>query len=425
MVKQGYKQTEIGVIPEEWKTFLFKNCFDILPNNTLSRAELNNNCGTVKNIHYGDILVKYNSILDCSNIEIPYINNAKKSFSSMCLEDGDIVIADTAEDETVGKAVEISNVDNQKIVAGLHTIPCRVINKEDFSAGWLGYYINYDIYHHQLLPYITGTKVSAISKSAISNTVILIPPKKEQQCIANALSDVDGMISSLEKLIAKKKSVKQGAMQELLIGKKRLPGFTGEWETHKLCECTERVIVGLATSVTQYYKETGTVIFRNLNILPNKLDDSDILFLDSDFANSCPNKKIKTDDVLTVHTGYVGISCIVPEKYDGAITFTTLITTTKKNILNPQYLMIHLNSEIGAKAIEALQAGGGRNNLNVSDFKQYEMCFPKDIDEQKAIASILLGMDSEIESLERKLAKTRQLKQGMMQQLLTGKMRLV
>ena len=424
-MQQGYKHTELGVIPESWGTVAFNKCFKILSNNTLSRAELSDEEGSVKNIHYGDILVKYDNVLNCATERISYIRDVNKTKNCMFLANGDLVIADTAEDETVGKAVEIINVGEQKVVSGLHTIPCRPTFPDMFADGWLGYYINHSIYHDQLLPFITGTKVSAISKSAIAGTRILVPPMEEQERIAEALSDVVGMISSLEKLIAKKKAIKQGTMQELLTGKKRLPGFIGEWNKKKLSDCTERIIVGLATSVTQYYREQGAVIFRNLNILPNKLDDSDILFLDPDFANSCPNKKIKTDDVLTVHTGYVGISCLVPEKYDGALTFTTLITTTKKHILIPRYLMVHLNSELGNKMIEMLQAGGGRNNLNVSDFEQYEIHFPKDTKEQNAIASVLFDMDNEIEALEKKLAKARQVKRGMMQQLLTGKIRLI
>ena len=97
----------------------------------------------------------------------------------------------------------------------------------------------------------------------------------------------------------------------------------------------------------------------------------------------------------------------------------------KKDVLSPAFLVAHLNSPIGTKTIEALQAGGGRNNLNVSDFEQYELFFPQDVAEQEAIAEVLSNMDSEIEALEQKLAKYRRVKQGMMQQLLTGKIRLV
>ena len=98
-----------------------------------------------------------------------------------------------------------------------------------FAPKWLGYFMNHSTYHDQLIPYITGTKVSAISKSAISGTMIAVPQKEEQAAIVSALYDIDALITNLEKLIAKKKAIKQGAMQELLTGKRRLPGFDGEW----------------------------------------------------------------------------------------------------------------------------------------------------------------------------------------------------
>lgn len=426
MVMPGYKQTEIGVLPDSWDTITFEECFTILPNNTLSRAELNYNGGEVQNIHYGDILVKFPAVLDCSTEGLPYINKENVSKASKgFLRDGDLIMADTAEDVIVGKSTEVIGIGDSKIVSGLHTIPCRPRDAEMFAPKWLGYFINHCTYHDQLIPYITGIKVSSVSKSAISSTVIAVPPKPEQEAIAEALTDIDTLIVNLEKLIAKKKAIKQGAMQELLTGKRRLPGFVGEWKNRTIKESCSRVGVGLATSVTQYYRTSGTVIFRNLNIKPNYLDDSDILYLDTDFAMSNPSKIIHTGDVLTVHTGYVGISCIVPPKYDGALTFTTLISTTKPDVLVPEYLAYHLNSDLGHAEIENLQAGGGRNNLNVADFVQYSMVLPVDINEQKAIVGILIDMDREISEYESKLEKYNHIKQGMMSELLTGRIRLI
>lgn len=392
-MQEGYKQTEIGIIPKDWDCIAAKHLMKI---ETGSR-----------NTEHKTDMGKY-----------PFFVRSQK------VEHIDTYHYDCEAVLTAGDGVGTGKVFHHYI--GKFDAHQRVYVMSNFDGITGRYFYNYfsENFGKEVSKYTAKSSVDSVRRDMIAEMIIPLPPIEEQDHIAKALSDVDSMIFSLEKLIAKKKAVKQGAMQELLTGKKRLPEFTGEWSNKKLSECTERIIVGLATSITQYYREQGTVIFRNLNILPNKLDDSDILFLDSDFANSCPNKKIRTDDVLTVHTGYVGISCLVPEKYDGTLTFTTLITTTKKQILSPRYLMIHLNSELGSKMIEGLQAGGGRNNLNVSDFEQYEICFPKDTKEQEAIASILSDMDNEIEALELKLDKTRQIKQGMMQQLLTGKIRL-
>lgn len=195
------------------------------------------------------------------------------------------------------------------------------------------------------------------------------------------------------------------------------------WIVRRLSECTKRVGVGLATSVTQYYREDGVPIFRNLNIKPGYLDDSDILYLDPDFANRQESKKIRTGDVLTVHTGYVGISCVVPAKYNNALTFTTLITTTDDNLLLPEFLSIYLNSSFGALEIESLQAGGGRNNLNVNDFVNFRIPLPL-ISEQRKIIEYLKEIDRYLEFIDRQLSKKKAIKQGAMQELLTGKKRL-
>lgn len=177
------KHTEIGDIPANWELQSFEETFRVLSNNTLSRDNLNIRGGAVRNIHYGDILTKFSEVLDCTEEEIPYVNDLSLlTASTQLLQDGDIIIADTAEDETVGKVTEVQNLGNRKLVAGLHTIPCRV-KKGNFVPGWLGYYMNSNLFHDQVIPFITGIKVSSISKGAIAETLIVVPPLNEQKRI--------------------------------------------------------------------------------------------------------------------------------------------------------------------------------------------------------------------------------------------------
>ena len=414
MVKPGYKQTEIGIIPKDWTVANFGSKVKIFRGGSprpiqdyLTQADDGVNWIKIGDVREGD---KY--ITSTEEKIIP-----EGVSRSRTVHAGDFILSNSM---SFGRPY-ILNIDGC-IHDGWLTIQEY---EQTFSKDFLYYLLSSDSVYQQYISMAAGSSVKNLNKEKVSALMVAYPEIGEQEKIAEALSCIDTLIAYSEKELAKKKAIKQGAMQELLTGKKRLPGFSEKWESNKLHKCTERIIVGLATSVTQYYRERGTVIFRNLNILPNKLDDRDILYLDPDFANTYPNKKVKANDVLTVHTGYVGISCLVPPKYEGALTFTTLITTTKKDVLSPAFLVAHLNSPIGTKTIEALQAGGGRNNLNVSDFEQYELFFPQDVAEQEAIAEVLSNMDSEIEALEQKLAKTRQIKQGMMQQLLTGKIRLV
>ena len=239
------KHMEIGDIPVDWKLQTFDETFRVISNNTLSRENLNNRGGAVRNIHYGDILTKFPEVLDCNEEEIPYVNELSLlSSSTQLLQDGDIVVADTAEDETVGKVIEVQNLGDSKLVAGLHTIPCRV-KKGDFAPGWLGYYMNSDLFHNQILPYITGIKVSSISKGAISKTLILVPPFDEQEKIVQSLNKIQLLMTAETKVVNKIKLVKNGCLSKMFpqkddtVPKMRLPGFTEAWEQRKLGEYVE------------------------------------------------------------------------------------------------------------------------------------------------------------------------------------------
>lgn len=218
----NYKQTEIGLIPEDWEVKSLGEIFEFRPNNTFTRDCLNDSKGKYQNVHYGDVLIKYPSILDCSKETIPFINEGiNVKFSKYGIVEGDIIIADTAEDETVGKVVEVFNLGEKKIVSGLHTFLCRKIT-DDFAPKWLGYFMNQAIFHNQLLPFITGTKVSAISRTAIQNVKVLIPSKEEQTAIANVLSSMDKEIETLNTNLEKYRNLKTAMMQQLLTGKIRL-----------------------------------------------------------------------------------------------------------------------------------------------------------------------------------------------------------
>ena len=201
---------------EQWEQKTFDETFSILSNNTLSRAELNYENGNYKNIHYGDVLIKFSAFIDASSPEVPYINdeNSSSKLDNILLQDGDIIIADTAEDFTVGKATEIENIDKIKVVSGLHTIPCRP--KIKFSPRYLGYYVNSPAYHNQLIPFIQGVKVSSISKTLIKKTFVSFPSLSEQTKIADFLSCLDKKIETQNKIISDLKVLKKELMDYIL-----------------------------------------------------------------------------------------------------------------------------------------------------------------------------------------------------------------
>ena len=228
----GYKQTTVGVIPNDWSVFSIGELFDYLHTASNSRADLGHT-GTVLYVHYGDIHTRFHHFIDFFRDEVPHLL-ANKSVTATRLRDGDLIVADASEDEAgVGKSVEVRNLGATEAVSGLHTLLLRAKNKKT-RDGYRGYLLEKAPVKMQLRRLATGLKVFGISKRALRDVRIPLPPIREQRAIAEALSDVDGLLRSLDALIAKKRAIKQAAMQQLLTGKTRLPGFSGAWERRQL-----------------------------------------------------------------------------------------------------------------------------------------------------------------------------------------------
>ena len=230
-----------------WEQREFSEMFDCtISNNTLSRSELSYDEGSILNIHYGDILIKYGSVLDVRKYEIPRVPNKKvEDFKGSLLRSGDIVIADTAEDETTGKACEIGSLFGNSVVAGLHTMVARP--NIEIASGYLGYYLNSNVYHCQLLPMMQGIKVLSLSRANVKKTVLKFPESiKEQQLIANYFMQLDELITlhqrKLEKLMNVKKSMleKMFPKQGSVVPEIRFCGFTDAWEQRKFEEIAVR-----------------------------------------------------------------------------------------------------------------------------------------------------------------------------------------
>ena len=167
-----------------------------LQNNTLSRADLSNETGVAKNVHYGDVLIKFGEVLDVSKEKLPMISDESilSKYKSSFLQNGDVIVADTAEDSTVGKCSEIAGLNDEIVLSGLHTIPYRPIEK--FASGYLGYYLNSSAYHNQLIPLMQGIKVTSISKSAMQDTDIVYPKSVEEQGkIGDYFQSLDNLIT--------------------------------------------------------------------------------------------------------------------------------------------------------------------------------------------------------------------------------------
>ena len=228
-----------------------------LQNNTLSRADLSSEEGTAKNIHYGDILVKFGEVIDVKTESLPMIGDETviAKYKSSFLQNGDVIVADTAEDETVGKCTEIAGLSDEIVISGLHTIPYRPLQK--YAPGYLGYYMNSPSYHNQLLPLMQGIKVTSISKTALQNTDILYPKSAtEQAAIGRYFRNLDNLITLHQRKYDKLTNVKKSMLEKMFpkngsnVPEIRFKGFTEAWEQRKVSELF-RVTRGYVLAATQ------------------------------------------------------------------------------------------------------------------------------------------------------------------------------
>ena len=201
-----------------WEQRKLGDCFSPLQNNTLSRADLSDENGVVMNVHYGDVLIKFEECLDVSKERLPFVKkqSVADKFATSYLKNGDVIVADTAEDETVGKCTEIIGLTDQKVISGLHTIPLRP--NEQFATGYLGFYLNSAAYHMQLKPLMQGIKVTSISKIAMQDTVIKYPSDvKEQALIGQYFMNLDLLITLHQSELEKLQKIKKSLLERMFV----------------------------------------------------------------------------------------------------------------------------------------------------------------------------------------------------------------
>lgn len=277
-----------------------------------------------------------------------------------------------------------------------------------------------------------GSTISRLYNGIICDTEILLPPLEEQAAIAEALSDVDSLISSLQKLIEKKKAIKQGNMQELLTGKKRLLGFSGEWETRKVGELCSIVTKQTGFDYTSTIKpnliehpqSNALPMIQTKNFVGRKFNFSTDYYIPTDIAKEFD--KIVLDTVCLLFS-IVGASVGNIGLFPGdKVAFCGGAIGIAKfyHEIDAIYAFYYFLSESGQQQIRNVTKGGAQATVTIEDIREFTIPYPN-LKERALIAQTLSDMDSEIEQQEKKLAKYQQIKQGMMQELLTGRIRLV
>lgn len=431
-VMPGYKRTAVGVIPEDWDVVPFGEAFEFLPTATYSRAQLVQS-GEAFYIHYGDIHTKWSHFVDFDKALLPEVSK-EQSQRYQFVKDGDLIMADASEDyEGIGKCVEVKNTRGRKAISGLHTFLLRD-KIGTFVNGYRGYIHSNILVKRQFDRLATGLKVYGVSRSNLKIVQIPLPPTKTEQCaITAALSDADALIESLEHLIAKKRHLKQGAMQELLTGRKRLPGFSGDWERpafgeifdyHSTATNSRSDLSDKGDTYYIHYGDIHTRFHSHLDFRSNQpprierrrcknatlLKNGDWIMADASEDFDGIGKSI---EILGLAEGVSAVS--------GLHTF---LLREKKPTFAPGFKG-HLGN-LDSLHEQFLRVATGMKVFGVSKTALKDLTLPVPGQaEQTAIANMLSDMDAEIAALEAKLAKTRQIKQGMMHNLLTGRIRLV
>lgn len=388
---------------DEWKKISLVNVFTFYNTNSLSRADLSDE-GFIKNIHYGDIHQKFNNVLDVNKEKLPYIKSDIKinihNEESYC-QDGDLILADASEDyDGVGKAVEVINVGNNKIVSGLHTIFARDTNKV-MSLGFKGYLFNTSLIHNQIRVLANGFKVYGISKNNIYDLDVRIPTKTEQEKITKFLILLDKKIELQKQKIEALKIYKKGLIYKLLNSNEAL-----NWKKIKL---NDILLPGSKEKVLDTSKFQKINIKLNLNgLFKNKSN--------REMADTRPFYIRNLNEIIIGKQNYFnGSIAIITKDFDGCICSNAIMSFSVEND-NPKYIYYYISQPNYIKKRSFLANGTGQKELSEKEFLNFEINLPN-IEEQNYIVSILDFVESKINVENLKYEKLKLMKKSLLQQM--------
>ena len=404
----------------EWEEKNFYEVFDILQNNTFSRDQPNNENGIVRNIHYGDVLIKYGDCIDCQKEELPFINlenNLSKYEDTSYVKNGDIIIADTAEDYTAGKVTEICNVKDYKILSELHTFLCRT--KFEFASKFLGCKLNSGSYHNQIAPLVAGTKVYSINRKAIGETTITYPSKAEQQKIADFLSNVDSIITAETKNLNTLQKKEKALMQKLFTQQLRFKSDDGtNFPTREEKKLGEIAIFSKGNG----YSKSDLVSNGTPIILYGRLYTKyETVISDVDtFVQEKKNSVISVgNEIIAPASGETAedISRASAVKHNGVILGGGLnIIEVDLNHYIPEFIALCISNGEPKKRKAKLAQGKTIVYLHNSDLQQLIFSIPCKAEQQK-IADCLSRLDSLIQTQQKVVTTWQQRKKALLQQM--------
>ncbi len=428
-VPEGYKKTEVGVIPEDWEVKQIHQIIEVDPENLTSKTD-------------PDYEFKYISLEDVDNGCLCNYSNQifsqAPSRARRILRYQDILFA-TVRPNLKSHLFFDKNESDWICSTGFAVLRCK---ENQSASGFIFAYLFSRAITAQIETLISGSNYPAINSNDVKQLKILLPPLPEQKAIAQTLSDVDALIAALDKLIAKKRHIKTATMQQLLTGKTRLPGFGDgkgykksevgvipeDWELKAIKELNFDISDGNYSSkypTSNEFKITGVPFIRANNIGQMTVIDDDMRFISVDKHSQLLKGHLRKNDILITTRGDIGQIALVPDRHiNSNINAQIVRINTKDSQIYSIYFAYFLLQDTIQKIIKNMQTGSALKQLPVSRLTTLAVAIPP-LPEQKAIAQVLSDIDSEITALEKRRAKTQAIKQGMMQELLTGKTRLI
>ena len=415
-MKSGYKMTEVGVIPEDWEV---KNVSE----SCLIKARIG--WQGLKKSEYmssGDYLLITGTDFDNGQVNwksCAYVSKARyEQDSNIKIRPQDILIS---KDGTIGKVAYLGMIPKAGTLnSGIFVIRAndRKIDQVFLSKIFMSFY-----FEEFLNRLVAGSTINHLYQKDFVKFCFPLPNSEEQVAIAAALSDVDSLISALTKKIEKKKTIRQGLVQQLLTGKKRLPGFCGDWVKKQVSSVSDILRGGSPRPIENYIVKSGGVNWIKIGDVDSSakyIFRTNEQIIESGIQYS---RFVHSGDLLLSNSMSFGRPYIL--KTEGCIHDGWLVIQNYDKYFDKEFLYYLLGSDEVLKQYKSLAAGSSVLNLNKDIVGKVVLYFPPSISEQTAIANILSDCDSEIAALEEKRDKYKEIKQGMMQQLLTGKIRLI
>jgi len=418
IIPVGYKQTEVGVIPEDWKVRKLGDICKFSTGSGLLKGEIKVS-GKIPAIPYTALYTDFSEILDYELIKW-FVDDI--SLTHVVSEPCVLIASSSNMELNTGKATALT--EHLPVALGREII----ILKTKYDAGYISYLLSSKLYRRRTLKLATGTTIKHLYTTTFHDYAIAVPSRSEQIAITGVLFGADALIILLKKLIDKKRAIKTSTMQELLTGKTRLPGFGGEWKVKSLAEIGEITGAGVDKKIVEGETSVRLVnyldVYNRTFIYSNELKHhvtaptskatrcsvrkGDVFFTPtSEVRDDIAVSAIAMEDILDATYSYHVVRLRIDDDWD--LNFRAYAFQTKAFLDQAAILS---------------DGSGTRYVISLPNFRNIRISFPEK-SEQHAIGQILSDMDAEITALEQRLEKTKAIKQGMMQQLLTGRIRLV